>query len=272
MQSNDKSPIGIEYSAPVLEEIRGAATGAFFAMRHGGMEIGGVLFGERWTGGVRILAARPLACDHALGPGFLLSEKDHARLRLLLEDGCRDLRARGWQPVGWYVSHTRSGICLSGRDAQLYDRYFPEPWHIALVVRPHAVEPTRAGFFCRGLDGSPILEGRFGEFVLEAPKTSPALLTAIGDSGCASRARGIAGSAGSGIPLRYAAAPGGGLVGHAGPEFGCGPVRAGARAPSGNAAPPAAFGVVDGLRLRRPIADPLGPFRGAGAPSRGGHL
>ena len=161
-------PFLIECAAGVLEEIRLAAGDAFFSLPHGGAEIGGVLFGTRQSGCVRILASRPLACEHAFGPTFTLSENDHARLRALLEAGMQDLRRRGMEPLGWYHSHTRSELALSAKDLEIHDRYFPEPWHVALVVRPHALQPMRAGFFFREADGSLHAESSYQEFVLQA--------------------------------------------------------------------------------------------------------
>ena len=156
----------IEWSPAVLEEIRVAAMDAFFSIPHGGAEIGGVLWGTRAGGAVRILAARPLECEHALGPTFTLSANDHARLGALLEDGTEG-RAEGWEPVGWYHSHTRSEILLSARDVKIHNRYFPDRWHVALVVRPHAIQPMRAGFFFREADGSMRTESSYKEFLLQ---------------------------------------------------------------------------------------------------------
>jgi proteasome lid subunit RPN8/RPN11 len=160
----------VEWSAAVLEEIRQAAVDAFFSLPHGGVEIGGVLFGRREGGGVRILAHRALACEHALGPSFTLSENDQARLRELL----RDPEAPGLEPVGWYHSHTRSEMVLSDRDLEIHDRWFPHPWQVALVVRPHALKPARAGLFVRAADGSMRAESSGGEFVLQPPAAAPA--------------------------------------------------------------------------------------------------
>jgi len=160
-------PFPIEWSAAVMEEIRVAVAEAFFSLPHGGAEIGGVLFGTHTGGVVRILAARSLACDHALGPAFKLSGSDHARLAALLEHGCDDLRAQGWEPVGWYHSHTRSEILLSAGDLEIYNHYFPDPWHVALVVRPHAMRPMRAGFFFREAGGSVHADSSYGEILVQ---------------------------------------------------------------------------------------------------------
>jgi hypothetical protein len=161
-----------------MEEIRVAAMDALFSVPHGGAEIGGALWGTRSGGCVRILAARPLECEHALGPTFTLSGKDHARLAVLLEDGCPDLRAQGWEPLGWYHSHTRSEVFLSARDVEIHNRYFPDPWHVALVVRPHAMQPMRAGFFFREADGSIHADSSYEEFLLQ-PVLEPAVGQAV---------------------------------------------------------------------------------------------
>ena len=67
----------IEYAVPVLEEICAEAVEGLYRFRHGGVEIGGVLFGEADNGLVRILAYRPLECEHAFGPRFVLRSRPH---------------------------------------------------------------------------------------------------------------------------------------------------------------------------------------------------
>src|SRR6266571_4441321 len=75
-----ESPITIEYTLVVLEEIRRAVTEGFQRLSRGGLEVGGVLYGSREDRTVRVLAIRPIACEHARGPGFLLSDHDAADL------------------------------------------------------------------------------------------------------------------------------------------------------------------------------------------------
>lgn len=48
--------------------------------------------------------------------------------------------------VGWYHTHPRMGIFLSGYDTWLHDHFFPQPWQVALVVEPHT---RQAGLFMR---------------------------------------------------------------------------------------------------------------------------
>src|SRR5216684_4358047 len=92
----------IDYSRAVIHEVAIAATDGFNRMAHGGVEIGGVLFGLRDSGAVKILAHRPLACEYALGPSFTLSDNDRRALEDLLALPQTEGELSGMQPVGWY--------------------------------------------------------------------------------------------------------------------------------------------------------------------------
>ncbi|MBM3726107.1 MAG: hypothetical protein FJW40_11855 [Acidobacteria bacterium] len=146
--------VRIEYTPEVMDEIRMHVVTWFRKMGRGGLEVGGVLFGLRVQGRVRILAWRPIECEHARGPGFLLSPADESKLAATLahEPGQGDLK--GLDVVGWFHSHTRSGIHLSQEDLDLHNLYFPQDWQIALVLHPSNAAPTRAGFFYREPGGA----------------------------------------------------------------------------------------------------------------------
>lgn len=135
-------PFPVEWSSAAMDQIRAAATEGFFALPHGGLEIGGVLWGTRANGGMRIMAACPLECEHASGPTFRLSPNDHARLAAMLANG-----PEGCEPLGWYRSRTRGEICFSPGDLEIHDRYFAEPWQLALMVQPHAIDPLGMEYF-----------------------------------------------------------------------------------------------------------------------------
>src|SRR6185369_15909858 len=75
------SPITIEYSLVVLEEIRHEVAEGFQKLSRGGIEVGGLLYGVREGQTVRIMAIRPVACEHATGPSFRLSERDRSALQ-----------------------------------------------------------------------------------------------------------------------------------------------------------------------------------------------
>ncbi|MBI3682286.1 MAG: hypothetical protein HY235_18055 [Acidobacteria bacterium] len=158
----------IEYSRPVLQGILNHVWEAFDAYLDGGYEVGGVLFGRHEGSMVRILAFRPLPMDPP-PPSFVLSQADEKTLAALIRDARTDPELAGMEPAGWYHSKNRSEIFLSEADVDLYDRFFPEPWQVALVLRPSYGEPVRAGFFFREPDGFLRTDRSYLEFALDAP-------------------------------------------------------------------------------------------------------
>jgi proteasome lid subunit RPN8/RPN11 len=158
-------PFVVEYDPRVLDDIRLAVVDAFFSLPRGGTEIGGLLLGRSVNGRIVINDAKPIECEHAAGPGFTLSEEDQTRLGAAIEAAKQNPYSR---PVGWYHSHTRSEIFLSEADLALHNRFFAEPWQVALVVKPHASLPTRAGFFFRDRAGHIRATASFNEFEMEA--------------------------------------------------------------------------------------------------------
>ena len=148
-----ESSVDIEYSLVVIDEIRQAVTEGFQRLSRGGIEVGGVLYGSVEGRTVRITALREIACEHARGPTFLLSDNDRALLTAQLERDRQDPRLEGKTAVGWFLSHTRSEITLQQGDLETYDSFFPAPWQVTLVVRPGRAGVMRAGFFVRESDG-----------------------------------------------------------------------------------------------------------------------
>jgi proteasome lid subunit RPN8/RPN11 len=159
-----ESPITIEYSLIVIEEIRHAVAEGFQRLSRGGIEVGGILYGAREGRTVKVLAMRPIACEHARGPAFLLSDKDRVALNEQLAADAHDPHLEGLISVGWFLSHTRSEITLSEADLELYSIFFPAPWQITLVVRPGRGGSMRAGFFVREADGTVKSENSYLEF------------------------------------------------------------------------------------------------------------
>jgi proteasome lid subunit RPN8/RPN11 len=159
-----ESPVTIEYSLIVIEEIRHAVAEGFQRLSRGGIEVGGILYGMRDGRTVRVLAMRLIACEHARGPAFLLSDKDRMVLNQQLTADAEDPHLDGLIAVGWYLSHTRSDINLSDSDLELYSIFFPAPWQVTLVVRPGRGASMRAGFFVREADGTVKSESSYLEF------------------------------------------------------------------------------------------------------------
>ncbi len=142
----------IEISAPLAAEIVAAAKAGFNRFPRGGLEVGGVLFGVREEGRLQVCVARPIPCKHTLGPSFTLTADEHDELADRLAAFKDDPELAGLVPVGWYHSHTRSGLLLSDADCHLHNRHFPHSWQIALLVRPEAGRPAELGVFLRRPD------------------------------------------------------------------------------------------------------------------------
>jgi len=164
-------PFTIEYSPRVFDDIRLAVTDAFFSLPRGGAEIGGLLLGRQENGRIAILDSMPMECEHAFGPSFVLSERDQAKLAELVAAAGKNPHVK---PLGWWHSHTRSEIFLSDADQQVHNSFFPEPWQVAVVLKPHTFQPMRAGFFFREADGAIHASGSYQEIVLEPMPMRPA--------------------------------------------------------------------------------------------------
>jgi proteasome lid subunit RPN8/RPN11 len=157
--SAPQCPFAICYDVRVLDDVRLAVTDAFFSLPRGGAEIGGLLLGTYDGQQVLISGYAALEMEHAFGPSFTLSPRDEAQLAELIS------RHQG-QVVGWYHSHTRSEIFFPEADQGIHNRFFTEPWQVALVLKPHTFQPMRGGFFFREGAGAIHGEATYREFSL----------------------------------------------------------------------------------------------------------
>lgn len=160
-------PFRIEYSTAMLNQIRMAAIEAYYSVPRGGVEIGGVLYGSVEPDRVVIRTFRRMECEHASGPSFALSERDLEALERLLREGETDPSLEGQRRVGWFHSHTRSELCLTEADLDIYHGFFPGPMEVALVLRPLHLNPTRAAFFFRDAAGEIRAEASYREFITD---------------------------------------------------------------------------------------------------------
>src|ERR1700722_8163886 len=157
--------LAIEYSPAVVEEVRRLAVDGFMAFGHGGLEVGGVLYGAREGHRVSVLASAELPCEHAFGPGFLLSENDRQALTRLLEPPA------GLQTVGWYRTHTRKGLDLDASDRELFDQFLAKEKVIGLVLKPSRRGPSSAALYVRKTTGEilPLAPREFAIDTLRSP-------------------------------------------------------------------------------------------------------
>jgi proteasome lid subunit RPN8/RPN11 len=147
-------PIVIEHDLVVLEGIAHEVFEGFHALARGGLEVGGLLLGACEDGRLRITGFEPVSCEHALGPSFKLSGNDRHALERQLQLHAAHSSDLDRVVVGWYHSHTRTELAFSAEDTDLHDQFFPEPWHVALVLRPQPDLSIQARFFFREPDGS----------------------------------------------------------------------------------------------------------------------
>jgi hypothetical protein len=143
----------VTYSLPLFHEIDFAVNEGYRKIPHGGVEVGGLLFGTVEKDGTRIEAFRPIACDHASGPSFMLSEGDLERLVVQLDTAASDPELASLKPVGWFLSRTRSPLQLIERELVLFDYFFPEPGMLTVMVKPERFQPTRFTFLVRDREG-----------------------------------------------------------------------------------------------------------------------
>ncbi len=159
-----ESPVDVEYSLIVIDEIRQVVADGFQRLQRGGIEVGGVLYGTRQDRIVKVTAMREIACEHARGPTFHLSDNDRTALTAQLARDKEDMRLEGLVVVGWFSSHTRSDVTLQQSDLDTYNKFFPEPWQVTMVVHPGRTGTMRAGFFVREADGTVKSERSYQEF------------------------------------------------------------------------------------------------------------
>ncbi len=146
--------VRISYSLPLFNEIDFQVNEGYRRIPHGGVEVGGLLYGKMSSDSVSIEAFRPIDCEHASGPSFNLSERDLKNLKDAIVAAPSDEELRGLEPVGWFIAHTRSPLRLTEREAELFRRFFPEPKRVTVLVKPERFKPTRFAFLVRGNTGS----------------------------------------------------------------------------------------------------------------------
>jgi hypothetical protein len=145
--------LAIHLNLNVVDRLGAEVARGFGLVPKRGAEVGGVLLGSVQIGEktiVRIEGFAPVACEYRRGPSYLLGEDEQTAFAAAAGGS-----EPGYAPVGYYRSHTRDGeMSLGAEDLELMGRLFPEPHHVALLVRPFATKVSVAGFFVRGDDGA----------------------------------------------------------------------------------------------------------------------
>lgn len=165
------SPLRIEYSNEVMEEMRVRASAGFYKLSRGGVEVAGLLLGSVQHDSIRILAQLPFEIEYAYGPVFSLSPRDVAQVRKLIEDvsnsNARDsAQGQSYRVLGLYISHSRGGMTLSEEESRLIDQLFPHAWQTVLILKPSRTSETAATFFVREQNGEMRANQPYGLFVV----------------------------------------------------------------------------------------------------------
>ena len=159
--------ISIRLDFGVLDEVLSEVMQGFGSVPKRGAEVGGLLLGRITEGEPRVVHIRdfaPVISEHARGPSYLLSEADEERLTAAVERWREDPSNRDVHIVGIYRSQTRDGLGLSEDDLALFEKRFPGPGQVFLLVKPFATRASVGAFFFR--EGGSI---RSGSSYLEFP-------------------------------------------------------------------------------------------------------
>ena len=142
----------IVYATAVLARL------AEIAAKAGASPIGGVFFGTSDDQEIRITHYRPIDCvPNEVGPeASAFDAAGEAGLGQLIDSYSSDPELAGLQPLGWYRSSGRSKIHLNMEDLLVWNRFFPLPTQVSLVLRVQENAPVRAGFFFRPQHGGPV--------------------------------------------------------------------------------------------------------------------
>jgi hypothetical protein len=150
-------PVVVHITLTVIDRLLAELMRGYGANPKRSPEIGGVLIGGVQPGSptvVRIDDFETVPCEYRRGPSYVFTEED-----------CGPFEQVGARPdaIGYFRSHTREGLSLATEDVELLDHFFPDPFTVALLIRPYATKPSVAGFFIR--------EG--GKFPASTPKEFP---------------------------------------------------------------------------------------------------
>jgi proteasome lid subunit RPN8/RPN11 len=113
-------------------------------------EVGGWLVGvwcwDKTSQEEFVLVQAIIPADHTRNGSAFLTFTHESQLEML---GILEARFPGKNLVGWFHTHPRMGVFLSGYDLFLHNHFFPHPWQVALVIEPHSAV---GGFFIRDRD------------------------------------------------------------------------------------------------------------------------
>lgn len=145
-------PVVVRLDFDAVDRILSEVMQGFGSVPRRGAEVGGLLLGSITPGDpavVHVLDFEPVHSEHLHGPSYLLSPADEARLAAAIEKYENGHGGPNRQVVGFVRSHTRERLGLTAGDLALFDKYFPGPHQVFLLVKPYAARASVGGFFFR---------------------------------------------------------------------------------------------------------------------------
>ncbi len=148
-------PVAVRIDYDVIDRLLREVQRGFGLVPRRGVEMGGILIGcfdpapdrpGEWL--VKVVDFEGVPCSHSKGMAYQLTDEEEERFGEVLE---RWRRTTGKQTyaVGYYRSHTREGLAMAPEDVELFDRCFPEPGAITLLVKPFATRLSVGALFFR---------------------------------------------------------------------------------------------------------------------------
>jgi hypothetical protein len=178
-------PVSVLLSEEVVSRLAIAVREGFKALPRRGLETGGILIGTRKKKGGHVVVEiddfEAIESEHAAGPSYLLSEAD----RNLLESRIAAHRAGGKSQsvVGFYRSHTRSGLAMTVEDGYLFSNYFRDAADVLLLIKSNEAGLPSAGFIIkeegRVLADTPYLQFPFAAGIAALPAAVAAAEVAV---------------------------------------------------------------------------------------------
>jgi proteasome lid subunit RPN8/RPN11 len=163
----------IDCPVSVLQNLRASVLGRFNSTPHGGGDVTGVLFGTRDGDAVRISAFCASTSEGDLQHSEALTETQRAITAVIAAS--RDQKElAGLEPVGWFRGHPRCQLILDERDLEMANALFPQPWQVALVMRPGNSASTRVCFYFRDREGPWTADCAVREFTVPPADQEPA--------------------------------------------------------------------------------------------------
>ncbi len=166
-------PLLVEYPLEIMEDLRALVCDEIQQLSRAGADAAGVLFGVSRGPAIRILAWRPIGRVTGDDQSARLSRNDRAEMVRVLGGAASDPAMRGFEPLGWFVSHVDGGRGITGADVELFNNFFPHSWQVTLLLRRGTGGTARAGFFVREPDGFLRPDASYRELLIQPVRRMP---------------------------------------------------------------------------------------------------